>query len=139
MKDSEISSMIAEVIRKQNPNKLIEAIENDLRGLLDNEDVKTVILDSLKGRLFKKPAHRTPDTDRNAKIFVEMSYLLFDEVNQEKKGQRQNAAKQVEDLLESLALERHERGEVVPKEFAVSWEQVLKIYRKERKKRGYEN
>ena len=45
-----------------------------------------LLLNGLKGRLFKKPAHRTPDTDRNAKIFVEMSYLLFDEVNQEKKG-----------------------------------------------------
>ena len=67
------------------------------------------------------------------------SKLHGDEVNKEKKGLREKSAEEVSKLLKDIETERLDRGEVVPKEFAVSAERVLKIYREERKKRGYEN
>ena len=139
MNANEISQMIAKVIREKNPQKLIEAIEQNTEGLLDNKEVRSVILKALKSHVFKKPAHRTADLDRDTRIFVEMSCLLFDEVGKEKKGLREKSAEEVSNLLKDVEASRLNRGEKVPKEFAVSAEQVLRIYRAERKKRGYEN
>lgn len=139
MNANAISQMIAKVIREKNPQKLIEAIEQNTEGLLDNKEVRSVILKALQSQIFKKPAHRTADIDRDTRIFVEMSCLLFDEVGKEKKGLREKSAEEVSNLLKDIEIERLDRGEIVPKEFAVSAERVLKIYREERKKRGYEN
>jgi len=125
-------NMIERVKSSNDPTELIEAIDSHRTGLLANEQIREVIIESLKGNHLKKGRGRTAPFDRNTRIWADVTVMT-------KEGMSINEASLVvETILKEEEKEMIANRKKVGEEFAIKAESVREIYLTERKRRGRE-
>lgn len=125
-----LKNMIKRVKESDDPSELIEAINSHPFGLLADEQVREVIIESLKGNHLKKGRGRSPNVDRNTRIWTDMKVLTSKGMSIEE------ASRVVEAILSEEEEEKILSRNKVGQEFAVSAERIRKLYGEERKRRG---
>lgn len=126
-----LKNMIERVKESDDPTELIEAINSHPAGLLADEQIREVIIESLKGNHLKRGRGRSSDLDRNSRIWTDMKVLTH-----EANMSIEEASRVVEAILQEVEEEKISNREKVGQEFAVTAERIRKLYREERKRRG---
>ncbi len=126
-----LKNMIRRVKESNDPSELIEAINAHPTGLLADEQVREVIIKSLKGdHLTKDRGRPRKDIERDSRLFVDMFVMT-------KEGMSiPEAAEVLEGALEQVKEEMEQQGLEISEKFAIKADQIAKIYLAERKRRG---
>lgn len=125
-----LKNMINRVKSSNDPTELIEAINSYPTGLLSNQKIREVIIESLEGNHLKKARGRRALIERNTRIWIDMTVMKAE-------GKTiTEASEVVERTLEHVKKEMESQGLQVGKEFAITAEHIAKVYRAENKRRN---
>ncbi|MDA8581159.1 flagellar hook-length control protein FliK [Litoricolaceae bacterium] len=128
-----LRNMIRRVKESNDPSELIEAINSHPTGLLTNEQVREVIIESLKGNHLRKDVGRPRKViERDSRLFVDMLVMHMEGMS------IPEAAEILEGALEQFKEEMEEQGLEVSEKFAIKADQIGKKFREERERRGIE-